>query len=82
MPAKYDNKKVIKRRSKVSILHDEGSLSRDVPFTTVRKKAFERQKKRICAQLALIEKAGYDPDNDSVGMIERAGCLQAANFEC
>ena len=75
MPAKYDNEKVIKRRSKVSILHDEGSLSRDVPFTTVRKKAFERQKERIHAQVTLIEKAGYDPDNDSVGMIERAGIL-------
>jgi hypothetical protein len=75
MPAKYDNEKVIKRRSKVSILHDEGSLCRDIPFTAVRKTAFERQKERICAQVALIEKAGYDPDNDSVGMIERAGIL-------
>ena len=75
MAKRYDNETVIKQRSKVSILHDEGSLCRDVPFTTVRKKAFERQKKRIWAQLALIEKAGYDPDNDSVGMIERAGIL-------
>ena len=75
MPEKYNNKKGIKRRSKVSILHDEGSLCRDVPFTAVRKMAFERQKERVCAQVALIEKAGYDPDNDSVGMIERAGIL-------
>ena len=56
MPAKYDNEKVIKRRSKVSILHDEGSLSRDVPFTTVRKKAFERQKKRIWTEMGVMEK--------------------------
>ena len=73
----YNRQYYRQRRSKFAMLHDTGSLSRDIPFSAEREKAFERQKKRIRAQLALIKKAGYDPDNDSAGMIERAGCLKA-----
>jgi hypothetical protein len=71
----YNRQYYRQRRSKVAILHDQGSLSRDIPFTAERKKALEIQKKRIREQLAMIKRAGYDPDNDSAGMIERAGIL-------
>ena len=41
----------------------------------LRRAAFEKQKKRIRAEIAAIKRAGLDPDNDSILAIERAGVV-------
>ena len=63
-------------RSKAAMLREAGDRSRDPHMTATRKKAFEEQKERIRQQMERIREAGYDPKNDSAGMIERAGCLE------
>jgi hypothetical protein len=55
------------------MLHGIGSLSKDPHMTAARRKAFLEQEERIRQQMERIKKTGYDPNNDSAGMIERAG---------
>ena len=43
-----------RRRAKIALLHDAGTLSKKNPITEARNAAFERQKKRIWAQMAVI----------------------------
>jgi hypothetical protein len=62
-------------RRKISILHDKGLLSRKRDISAARKAAFRKQRNRIREEMAAIQKAGYDPENDSIFVIERAGCL-------
>ena len=45
-----------RRRSKIAWLHDAGTLSKKAAVTEARKAAFEKQKERIRAELAVMEK--------------------------
>jgi hypothetical protein len=45
-----------RRRSKITLLHDAGTLSKKNPITEARNAAFERQKKRIRAEMGVMEK--------------------------
>jgi len=64
-----------RRRSKVGVLHDAGTLSKKNLMTETRNAAFEKQKQRIHAQMGVIVKAGFDPNQGSVRAIVAAGCL-------
>ena len=64
-----------RRRSKVGVLHDAGTLSKKNLMTETRNAAFEKQKQRIHAQMGVIVKAGLDPDKNSVRAIVAAGVV-------
>ena len=64
-----------RRRSKVGVLHDAGTLSKKNLMTETRNAAFEKQKQRIHAQMGVIVKAGFNPNFGSVRMIEIAGVV-------
>ena len=64
-----------RRRSKVGVLHDAGTLSKKNLMTETRNAAFEKQKKRIHAQMGMIVRAGFNPNNDSVRVIATAGVV-------
>ena len=70
---------VCRRQSKLALLHDAGTLSKKNLMTETRNAAFEKQKKRIHAQMGMIVKAGFDPNNDSVRAIVAAGVLKEIN---
>ncbi len=59
--------------SKAALLRRPGELSKKTEIFGPRKEAFEKQKKRIQAELKAIRKAGLDPDNDSIQAILDAG---------
>ena len=69
-------------RGKLSILHDQGLLSRKRHIMAARKAAFRKQRNRIRTEMAVIRKAGYDPDNDYIRVIENAGVDYKNNVEC
>ena len=64
-----------RRRSKVGVLHDAGTLSKKNLMTETRNAAFEKQKHRIHIQMGVIVKAGFNPNQGSVRAIAAAGCL-------
>jgi hypothetical protein len=43
-----------RRRSKITLLHDAGTLSKKNPITEARNAAFERQKQRIWAEMGVL----------------------------
>jgi hypothetical protein len=43
-----------RRRSKITLLHDAGTLSKKNPITEARNAAFEKQKERIWAQMGVL----------------------------
>ena len=43
-----------RRRSTITLLHDAGTLSKKNPITEARNAAFEKQKNRIWAEMAVI----------------------------
>ena len=61
--------------SKMAILHDNGSFSKDRRISAARRAAFEKQKKRVLAEIAAIKEAGLDPNEDYIQTIERAGVV-------
>lgn len=61
--------------SKAALLRRPGELSKKTEILGPRKEAFEKQKRRIQAEMKAIRKAGLDPNNDSILVIERAGVV-------
>jgi len=64
-----------RRRSKVGVLHNAGTLSKKNLMMETRNAAFEKQKQRIHAQMGVIVKAGFNPNKNSMRAIAAAGCL-------
>ena len=64
-----------RRRSKVGVLHNAGTLSKKNLMTETRNAAFEKQKQRIHIQMGVIVKAGFDPNQGSVRAIVAAGVV-------
>ena len=71
--ADYHNYYYHRYLSKMAMLHDAGTLSRNRHISAARRAAFEKQKKRVLAEIEVIREAGLDPDNDNIQTIERAG---------
>ena len=71
--AGYHRQYYRRKLSKLSFLHDKGSLSKKRTVSADRKAAFEKQHQRVRSEMAAIKKAGYDPDNDNIQTIETAG---------
>jgi hypothetical protein len=61
--------------SKAALLRRKGDLSKRKEVAGPRKEAFEKQKHRIHEEIRAIQKAGLDPDNDSIASIQRAGII-------
>ena len=71
--ADYHNYYYHRFLSKMAMLHDNGSFSRDRRISAARRAAFEKQKKRVLAEIEAIREAGLDPNEDYIRTIERAG---------
>ena len=67
-------------RRKISILHDKGLLSRNRHVVAVRKAALRKQRNRIREEMAVIKRAGFDPDRTPLCKRLDAG-VQLDSFE-